>query len=266
MGPDYYAYPDKNDAITYNVLIKRFGEYRWTLEEKIVLERVKNSLGKRVDVSLDAGTGEGRLIPFLLEVSKKVIGLDPDQGRLEVAIETFGKHENVFLFRGRASRMDMIPTGSIDFVNFSHVAQHVPSFELLSTMGEFQRIMKKNSFLLLLTTHSESKEKFVVMSADKSEEVSREEFDSLALNPLPERLPIRMFDMAKLKELLRVCGFEIVWEMYYHIKPEFARIDGEESQALEFEMRVRENLLEINRGENPLEKARDVALLLKKAE
>ena len=279
MGQDNYAYPDREEELTSR-LIQSYDERRWNLEEAYVLKRVKDTLGGRekLDVSMDVGTGLGRLIPFLLSISRKVIALDADLWRLKKAMGAFGSNPNVFFLWTRGSRLEPIPPQTVDFINYSHVAQHVPHHELIETLGEFNRVLKRGGWVLFLTTHSEDGEWFLISTEEGAKEITREEYEELSLNPGPGRLPVRKFDVDALENLLRECGFEIEWKIYYHVKPEFApRVElsgiespsGDPTELLKSPGKGVEdiigNLKSINADEREARrKALDVALLLRK--
>ncbi len=273
-----YIYPDRDERLTSS-LIKSYNETRWNLEEAYVLERVVETVGreKKLDVSMDVGTGFGRLIPFLLSISRKVIAIDADVWRLRKAMESFGSSPNVFFLWTTGSRLDPIPPESVDFINYSHVAQHVAHHELLETLGEFHRVLKEEGWVLFLTTHSEGREMFLVSTDEGAKEIKRDEYEELTLNPVFRQLPVRKFDVQHLESLLRECGFKLVWKVYYHIKPDFAPIAdiGGEPSSLKPTEAIKnpskevkviiENLERINSDEKKARKrALDVALLLKK--
>lgn len=280
MSQNEYAYPDRDEKLTSR-LIQSYDETRWNLEEAYVLKKVKDTVlgeNEKLSVSLDVGTGLGRLIPFLLSISRKVIALDADLWRLEEAMKAFNSNSSVFFLWTRSSRLDPIPPGSVDFINYSHVAQHVSPHEFLETLGEFQRVLKMNGWVLFLTTHSEGKEWFLVSSEDGAEEIGKEEYEKLTLNPVPGKLPVRKFDVDSLEKLLKECGFEIEWKFYYHVKPEFApRVElrnttgaiGDPTELLESSQKdvehIMKNLKSINSNEmEARRKALDIALLLRK--
>ena len=278
MNPSNYTYPDREERLTSR-LIQSYEETRWNLEEAYVLKKVKDALledKEKLTVSLDVGTGLGRLISFLLSISTKVIAIDADLWRLRRAMESFGDRPNVFFLWTKGSRLDPIPPESVDFINYSHVAQHVAHHELLETLGEFYRVLKDDGWLLLLTTHSEGKEWFLVSTENGIKEIKRNEYEKLTRNSQPGKLPVRKFDVDYLEALLRDFGFKIEWKIYYHIKPEFvAGAEIEEPESINGNPAERnqeqgvEEIIKILKSINSNEmearrKALDVALLLRK--
>lgn len=279
MSQSNYFYPDRDEGLT-SKLIQEYDDMRWTLEEAYVLKSVKETLGEKekLGLSMDVGTGLGRLIPFLLSISKKVIALDADLWRLKKAMEAFDSNPNVFFMWTQGSRLDPIPPQTVDFINYSHVAQHVTHPEFIETLGEFHRVLKRGGRVLFLTTHSEGKEKFLVSTEEGAIEITRDEYEELTLSPQPKRLPVRKFDLDSLENLLRECGFEIEWKIYYHIRPEFAPIvelrelknpSCDPTKLLETPEKgvedIIRNLESINADEREArKKALDVALLLRK--
>ncbi|NPA47154.1 MAG: class I SAM-dependent methyltransferase [Thermococci archaeon] len=225
MTLESYVYPDRKEELT-SKLIDSYGKARWTIEEayvlNLVMRRVRARRPRGVELSLDAGTGLGRLIPFLLRFSRRVVAVDPDDWRLSNASERFKGRKNVFFARAKASELGFLPDGSVGFVNFSHIAQHIPHHELVKTLGEMYRVLEPGAHLLFLTTHSEAEEMFVVSEEGGASEISEEEFERLASNPVPGKLPVRKFDVDALEELFRATGFRVEGKVYYHIKPEYA--------------------------------------------
>ena len=278
MNSSNYTYPDRDERLTSR-LIQSYKETRWNLEEAYVFKKVKNTVLKeneKLTVSLDVGTGLGRLIPFLLSISTKVIAIDADLWRLRRAMEFFENEPNIFFLWTKGSRLDPLPPECVDFINYSHVAQHVSHYELLETLGEFYRILRDDGWLLLLTTHSEGKEWFLVSTENGVKEIKRNEYEKLTRNSQPGKLPVRKFDVDYLEALLRDFGFKIEWKIYYHIKPEFAPRDEIEKPKSfnenpskrdpgQWVEEIIESLKSINSNEmDARRKALDVALLLRK--
>ena len=83
-------------------------------------------LPKAGDVILDLGCGTGELSACLAELvgpEGKVIGVDPDKERIQLAMETHSQIENLSFVEGSASSFPGIGSGSYDII-FSNFALH----------------------------------------------------------------------------------------------------------------------------------------------
>lgn len=228
MSGNGYFYPDVGDKMTGET-VERFGRTRWALEEAYVLSEFRKIIGSS-DLTVDAGTGMGRLIPYLRSFSRKVIAIDRDPIRLSVAMKNFD-FEDVFFAQGRIGDLSFITPRIAGVVNCSHVFQHIPHYEVLHGLAEFQRVLKVGGFLILLTTHSPEGDKYYLVKQEGSVEVSKEEFEKAAENPVEGVLPVRKFSVEGIVKLLKDFGFELVKKYYYHIMP--GQYPGEFLEVLE---------------------------------
>ena len=81
---------------------------------------------KAGDVILDLGCGTGELSAYLAELvgpEGKVIGVDPDKERIQLAMETHSQIENLSFVEGSASSFPGIGSGSYNII-FSNFALH----------------------------------------------------------------------------------------------------------------------------------------------
>jgi ubiquinone/menaquinone biosynthesis C-methylase UbiE len=107
------------------------------------------------DICLDVGTGAGHTAANLATFAKKVYGLDPAEGMLNAARETYGYLENLEFVAG-TSEQTLFPDNTFDIVTARHTLHHHPSMP--KTLAEMKRILKLNGRLVIVDeiTPSES--------------------------------------------------------------------------------------------------------------
>ncbi len=99
------------------------------------------------DVCLDVGTGAGHTAANLATFAKKVYGLDPAEGMLNAARETYGHLENLEFVAG-TSEQTLFPDETFDIVTARHTLHHHPSMP--RTLAEIKRVLKPNGRLIIV--------------------------------------------------------------------------------------------------------------------
>jgi len=178
-----YTYPDINDVITATFVEKYFGVERWYKEEEIMLNIVKAELKKRdgINLAVDIGTGQGRLVPWILSFSKRVVALDLDIIRLIIA-KRVNHSLNTSCLLGDGCFIPL-KNSCADFVLLSHVIQHIPTYKLPELLTELRRILRNHGNALIMSTHSTDlkKERYLLVQKGLEWEVGIDKFNLIKL-------------------------------------------------------------------------------------
>lgn len=228
-----YRYPDTGDHVT-GVFIRRHEPYDgyWTASEDRALgkvaERLTEILAPRERVkALDAGCGEGRLLPWLARFSADVTAADPDPDRLAKARETVVEDTE---FSFAVSPITGLDGGPYDLVLCSHVIQHVPTPDVGPILRRLAGITAPGGVLVLAYSRSPiGQGAFSLDSVEAGDEVrsrrvSREEFDQ-ALHDGGPALPVRHLDPAEIAADAAETGWRTEWEWTYHVLDDLGPAD-----------------------------------------
>ncbi|MGL4611721.1 MAG: class I SAM-dependent methyltransferase [Trueperaceae bacterium] len=98
------------------------------------------------DVCLDVGTGAGHTAANLAAIAKKVYGLDPAEGMLNVARESYGHLTNLEFVSG-TSEVTGFPDNIFDIVTARHTLHHHPHMD--KTLLELKRVLKPGGRLVI---------------------------------------------------------------------------------------------------------------------
>lgn len=220
-----YVYPDPGDSITIE-MINQF-EHKpgyWERSEKSVLsvakQFVRQAASNGKGTLLDAGCGQGRLIPVFERFFSKILALEPDLQRFGEAVKLVkqtGLGEKVELVN--ASIEDM-PEGEFNAILCSHVLQHISLAATEEVFRKFQQNLADRGVLILLTCNSSREEDFFTKSFFEKgkwheQEISKEGFERLVVNQVGE-LPARFFSLNTIKDLLAKYGFEFIIARRFH--------------------------------------------------
>src|SRR5947208_10005795 len=125
-----YRYPDPGDHVT-SAFVREHEPYPgyWEISEQRGLDRLGEQLTALLPArekvrALDAGTGEGRLLPMLSRFAADVVALDPDPERLAAARYVELPGTRVDFVNREITEYDGEP---FDLILCSHVIQHVPT-------------------------------------------------------------------------------------------------------------------------------------------
>jgi ubiquinone/menaquinone biosynthesis C-methylase UbiE len=99
------------------------------------------------DVCLDIGTGAGHTAAALAQYAKQVYGLDPAEGMLKAAGESYGYLTNLEFTPG-SSEDTGFPDNTFDIVTARHTLHHHPSMP--RTLSEIKRILKPGGRLVIV--------------------------------------------------------------------------------------------------------------------
>jgi SAM-dependent methyltransferase len=231
MSPQY-IYPDRHDVLSAAMIreTERSDGY-WATEERAVLDRligwIASMPGGRVRRMLDAGCGDGRLIPVFAPYAEVIVAIDPDAGRVAAArgrVTEAGLTEQVQLMCTTIEAF--IASEPFDIVLCSHIIQHVGTAAAPSILRALARAVAPNGRVAILTARSpDGEDRFVraELVADRhggtatyrEVPIDRAAFDAL-VSTQDGVLPIRFFADATLETLLHGAGLEIVDLASFH--------------------------------------------------
>ncbi|GAB3724096.1 methyltransferase domain-containing protein [Amycolatopsis oliviviridis] len=234
MLTESYRYPDTGDHVT-GMFIRRHEPYDgyWTASEDRALGKVAEQLtaplGRREEVkALDAGCGEGRLLPWVARFSADVTAADPDPDRLAKARETVIEDTKLSFAVSPITELD---GGPYDLVVCSHVVQHVPTPDVAPILRRLAEVTAPGGALVL--AHSRSPIGRGAFSLDsveaggvvRSRRVSREEFDKALREGSGPALPVRYLDPAEIAAEAAEAGWRTEWEWTYHVLDDLGPAD-----------------------------------------
>ena len=99
------------------------------------------------DRCLDLGTGAGHTAAHLAERAGRVYGLDPTEGMLAAAKESYGHLANLSFVLGTGADTGF-PDASFDLVTARHTLHHHP--DLAATLREVARVLKPGGRFILV--------------------------------------------------------------------------------------------------------------------
>jgi len=230
MAGKEYQYPDRKDEMTAENIrrIELYPGY-WEESEKNILNIVKKLIKVNAghDRFLDAGCGEGRLIPVFEGLFDEIVAIDPDQERLNAA-------ERLILDRGLAKKTtlkqaaieDFEDNNRFDFILCSHVLQHVNTDAVPLILKKLKKLMRKNGMICITTCHSTTENGYFVKNTFKyshqsAEVITKDEFNSLINSG--DVLPVHFFEFEDLSHLLEINGLKIIDFSVFHLG---ARLQG----------------------------------------
>ena len=173
-----------------NIYFNQVGQ-DWENLQKEVLnpdnyrDRIMAALPDNMDLVLDAGCGQGLLIPYLLSKAKNVVGLDLSSKMIELARASFGNNPDVSFHQASLEQIPLAD-GSVDGLVVSMVLHHAsnPPFAL----NELNRVLRDEGTICLVDLKKHN------------QEYMREKFADFWLG----------FDREMLAEWLSHSGFDLV--------------------------------------------------------
>ncbi|MBN6041377.1 methyltransferase domain-containing protein [Amycolatopsis sp. 195334CR] len=231
-----YRYPDAGDHVTAS-FISHHEPYPgyWAASERLALDRLVERLdaGPRERVrGLDAGCGDGRLLPWLSHQAATITAIDPDPERLAAAR---GKHEA--LAPGTEITYTVGDTstaggGPYDLLLSNHVIQHVPTGAVGGILRDLAGLAAPGGALVLCYSRSPVGRggytvDLLVDGESRSEAVGRARFDELVAGPgEPGTLPVRLLDPAEVRAEAAEAGWVLDWEWTYHVLDDLSGLDA----------------------------------------
>lgn len=235
MITETYRYPDRGDRVT-TLFIEQHEPYPgyWESSERRALgqlgTRLAAGLDARGDVrALDAGCGEGRLLPWIAGFSAEITAVDPDVERLAVA-QTVAVPENAEV-TFRPSPITGLSGGPFDVVICSHVIQHVPTADLVPILENLYAVSAPGGWLALSFSRAPvgrggfSLDR-IEQGGVRPERVGRHAFDrALGCEHEPATLPVRHVDPQELAIEASNAGWQPVWDWTYHVLEDLGVVD-----------------------------------------
>ncbi len=222
-----YFYPDIKDKLTI-AFINKHEPYQgyWGKSEQFVLGIIKDHIRKNINNDgaslLDAGCGEGRLLVQFQEFFDKILAIEPDKERLNIANDLvmssdFSKRVNF----SKSSIEQLDESNKFDTILCAHVIQHVSTANIPFIFRKFKSLLKPQGLLVILTCHSKKKRNFFTKEHRENtmlieKRVSESEFNSLIKNT-QGILPHQYFSMEYLKSALKRLNLKVLDIKIFHI-------------------------------------------------
>lgn len=224
-----YFYPDVSDEVTIKLIEEKepFPGY-WGKSEEGVLAIFERYIKDYLTVVsakttfLDAGTGEGRLLPMFSRYFDRLLAIEPDEQRLAVArkrMEETALSGKVSFLQGAFEEIEL-GKEEFDVLLASHIVQHIPTETVDSFFRKAYALLKPTGLFLLTTSHARRGSDLYVKDYLKEgkvqeENISEAEFNALIRN---ERgiLPIHFYTFDSLESGLTAAGFEVLEFGVFH--------------------------------------------------
>ncbi|AXB43792.1 class I SAM-dependent methyltransferase [Amycolatopsis albispora] len=231
-----YRYPDSGDRVTASFIghHEPFPGY-WVASERLALERLVEQLetGPRERVrALDAGCGDGRLLPWLSELAATITAIDPDPSRLDAARGKSGELVPGTKITYTVADTSGVGGGPYDLLLANHVIQHVPTGAVGTILRDLAALAAPDGALVLCYSRSPvgrgaySLDR-LVGGRSTSEPIDRARFDQIVAGPgLPDTLPVRLLDPAEVRAEAAEAGWRLDWEWTYHVLDDLAGLDA----------------------------------------
>lgn len=94
--------------------------------------------------SLEVGCGYGRLSPWIADHSEGHVGIDPDEGALEIAAEQYADIDTGIEFVPARADSIPLPDDGVDLLVTWTVLQHVPNEAIRESVAELRRVLSPN--------------------------------------------------------------------------------------------------------------------------
>jgi SAM-dependent methyltransferase len=234
---DMYRYPDTGDRVTSS-FIQQHEPYSgyWASSEERALRQVcaqlSATLGSRDRVrALDAGCGEGRLLPWIARFASKITAADPDAERLSAARKRAAELPAGTVATFRQSSITDLSGGPFELVVCSHVIQHVPTTELVPILKRLHEVTADGAALVLSFSRAPIGQggyslDRIEHGEVRSHRVGRQQFDqALTAGNALETLPVRHVDPEELAAEAAGAGWTASWDWTYHVLDDLGAVD-----------------------------------------
>ena len=222
-----YYYPDKWDSLTFSLIQKEEAfKGQWEEDEKRILllaqNFIENHFGNNSELTfLDAGCGDGRLLPYFSKYFTKIMAIEPDGSRLKEAIKNaqINQINNKTTFALSAAEK-FNSNYKFNVILCSHVLQHVHTELIPLIIKNFSELLENNGVLIITTNYSKSNSDIFVKQFLKDkilceEIITLENFNSLNVNS-ENILPIHFFAQQTITNFLEVNNFRTKLIEPYH--------------------------------------------------
>ena len=155
-----FAYADKDDKLTQELITNEFDAEYWGLSEDLLLQNAEAYLKERFGEDrlgqltlLDLGCGTGRLIPRFAPLFGRVVGLEPDAERCAEAAALIGQEG---LSNAEAIHTDLSgylaknPDAHFDAVLCSHIFQHISHELFIDILRALEKCTDRDTAFLFL--------------------------------------------------------------------------------------------------------------------
>ncbi|MDT8308618.1 MAG: methyltransferase domain-containing protein [Bacteroidales bacterium] len=224
-----YRYPDFDDTLFEKFFTKfEQDEAYWNKSEQTIIKIILMHLKKKPEFTfnnyLDAGSGQGRLLPEFEQHFRHITAIEPDPERFyaslnkvkELAIDhkTILKNISAELFFSKTR---------YDFILCSHVLQHIHTDIVSPLIQNLCNHLSDHGVIALTTCHSnESNDIFYINYLGNGtpikEVVGKEKFNTLT--NCKDGLPIHYFNADKLISELEDIGLKTTLFRVFHVSKE----------------------------------------------
>ncbi|MGN0657964.1 MAG: class I SAM-dependent methyltransferase [Emergencia sp.] len=230
-----YTYPDREDALTCELIMTEYDDAYWGVSEERILAHALKAAeetaaamreahpGCRIPM-LDLGCGKGRLFETFAPAADEITGVEPDPDRWSAACDAAKEVSEqtgtpITVLNGDAS---VLPENAVyPILLSSHVMQHIRKDMSRELMASIAQRLVPGGLLIMTTTHTaESSDLFFSEFWENGRRqctpVSEEEFD--ALYGRDGILPVRIFAEQTIIDMAASEGLELLSLMPYHYK------------------------------------------------
>lgn len=237
-----YQYPDENDGLTLKFLaeFEKTQQY-WDQSENTIIDLIKKQISAMSNKGepksfLDAGCGNGRLIPRFEDQFDKIVAIEPDAQRLEHAndlVKFLGIERKTSFCLTLAE--DYKSQSKFDFILNSHVIQHIHTGLVKPLLKNLTDRLKEDGIFAITTCHSSRKQDHYLKNYVKFGKPVREEIDEEIHNQLVNSkgaLPIHFFSSDTLINMLADLDLETFIFKVFHIdKPDRDKMQKKDIDA-----------------------------------
>jgi SAM-dependent methyltransferase len=240
--PRNYRYPDTNDEII-SVAIGQDEPFPGFWDESAI--RGLDLLGRELGMllphrgavhGLDAGCGEGRLLPWMAKFAAAITAVDADSDRVGKARALTAIADATLQFDCRP--ITDIEGGPYNLIVCSHVVQHVPTTAVAPILLHLARVASPKAAMVLAFSRSAiDNESYGLSYLDGGracvDVIDRYQFDTAAgRRDHRGSVPFRRIDPERLAGEARAAGWSLHWKWTYHIFSKSGRLCDREEEEL----------------------------------
>lgn len=246
-----YYYPDENDGLTNKFLaeFEKSAQY-WEQSENTIIDLIKKNISaiksNGIIRFLDAGCGNGRLIPRFEAQFDEIVALEPDLHRIENASEflkSTGIDVKTNFYQTLAEKFSS--DIKFDFILCSHVIQHIHTHSVKPLLKNLKDHLQEEGILAITTCHSTLEHGHYLKNYIQNGKPIREDIDEKTYNQLVNNkgaLPIHFFKTDALIKILNEIGLETFAFVVFHVdKPDRDKLQQKDIDAYVNESLERQN-------------------------